>query len=265
MKRLLTIGLMAILMMLSCRTSIFAFDWKPFNAELLDQSENDSQKIVVLKDKQNRTFKVIYQDEAMLKKLSAPILKYKDVFYSWQSIHCKDITFMVLANLLDVVIVPQQFIHHNQNIAAAIPAGITMTYDPDLNLMRYDFRIMSGDQFVRISGNYSQEDELANKIGLAYDDPQAYLQPTVPAASEPVDSETMNEKMVQALIYLNDEDWNGRQKTIPLETIHKVVKVKEANPAMTKAELWKLVRKEKVKITKRQFELILILYFNEFK
>ena len=264
MKRILAIWITAYIMLLGCRTSASAFEWKPLNVELVDQSENDTQKIVVLKDKQNHTFKVIYQDEIMLKKLSAPIIKYKDIFYSWQSIHCKNLTFMVIANLLDVVIIPGQFMYHNQNIASVIPAGITMTYDPDMDLLRYDFRIISGDRFIRVNGNYSHEEELVNKTGLAYDDPKSYLQPADHADIERMVPDEINEKMVQALIYLNNEDWLGRQKTLPIDTIHKVVELKKANPESSKIQLWQLVKKEKIKITKREFEFILILYFIEF-
>jgi hypothetical protein len=250
-------------MLLGCRTSAFAFEWKTLNAEVVDQSENDTQKIAVLKDKQNHTFKVIYQDEAVLEKLSAPMIKYKNIFYTWKNINCKDLTFMVFANFLDVVIIPGQFMYNGQNIAPAIPAGITMTYNGDVDLLRYDFRIISGDQFIRINGNYVKEDELVNKTGLAYNDPKNYLQPAGSMDWEFAAPGEMNEKMVQSLIYLNNEDWNGRHKTIPLETIHKVVELKKANPESTKIQLWRLVKKEKINITKRQFELILILYFNE--
>ncbi len=264
MKRILAIWLIAWMMLLGCRTAGLASDWKPFNAELVEQSENDTQKIVVLKDKQSRIFKVIYQDETILRKLSGPIMKYKDIFYSWKSIDCKDLTFMVLANLLNVVIIPGQFMHHGQNIAGAFPAGITMTYDADMDQLRYDFRIISGERFIRISGNYMKEEELVKKLGLAYDNPDSFLQPAGPTVWEPTGSGEINEKMIQALIYLNHEDWNGRHKTVPVETIQKVVKLRKDNPDSTKNQLWRLIKKQKIQITKRQLELILILYFNEF-
>ncbi len=264
MKRILAIWLIAWMMLLGCRTAVLASDWKPFNAELVEQSENDTQKIVVLKDKQSRIFKVIYQDETILRKLSGPIMKYKDIFYSWKSIDCKDLTFMVIANHLNVVIIPGQFMHHGQNIAGAFPAGVTMTYDADMDQLRYDFRIISGERFIRISGNYIKEEELVNKTGLAYDNPDGFLQPAGPTGWEPTGSGEINEKMIQALIYLNNEDWNGRHKTVPVETIQKVVKLRKDNPDSTKNQLWRLIKKQKIQITKRQLELILILYFNEF-
>jgi hypothetical protein len=265
MKRLTAISIIALFLLLNIRTSTYAFDWKSLNVELVNQTENDSQEIVLLRDKQDQTFKVIYQDEAMLKKISPKIMKYKNEFFTWQSIHIKDITFMVFANFLDVVIIPQEFMHNNQNLATAIPAGITMTYDPDMDVMRYDFRIMKEPQFVRITGYYSQESELTNKIGMAYDDPAGYLQSNNPVSPKQVNVEQMNEKMVQALIYLNNEDWNGRHIKISIETIQKVVDLKKAHPEVTTAGLWRMVKKEKIKISKRQFELILILYFNQFE
>jgi hypothetical protein len=265
MKRLISIIIIASVMLIGITTTTYAFDWKSLNVEVISQTTNDSQTILTLKDKQERTFKVIYQDEAMLKKLSNPIIKYKDDFYAWRSIHFKDISFMVFANFLDVVIIPQQLLHKNLNLAMAIPGGITMVYDPEKDTIHYDFRIMKEDQFIRIDGDYLKEDELVTKIGAAYDNPATYLNPTGPV---PVPQENIGPdmgKILQSLIYLYNEDWNGRQKTIPIETIQKVIELRQNNPGMTKAQLWKMIKKEKIQITKRELDLILILYFNEFK
>jgi hypothetical protein len=264
MKRLILMIIIAGLMLIGITTIAAAFDWKSLNVELISQTENDSQTILTLKDKQERTFKVIYQDETMLAKLSNPIIKYKDEFYAWRNIRFKDISFMVFANFLDVVIIPQQFLHNNLNLAMAIPGGITMVYDPEKETIHYDFRIMKEDQFIRIDGDYSKESELITKIGAAYDNPSAYLQPTGPA---PVQHENIGpdkEKILQSLIYLYNEDWNGRQKTVPIETIRKVIEVRQNNPGITKPQLWKLIKKAKIPVTKREVDLILIFYFNEF-
>jgi hypothetical protein len=252
-------------MLVSIRTSTYAFDWKTLNVELVSQTENDSQIIVVLKDKQDHIFKVIYQDEAMMAKLTNKIIKCKNEFYAWRNIRFKEITFMAFANFLDVVIIPQEIMHNKNNLATAIPAGITMAYDPEKDIIHYDFRIMKEDQFVRITGNYSREDELFNKIGIAYDNPSTYQQSS---NADPLQQQNVgqsNEKIVQALIYLYNEDWNGRQKTIPIETIQKVVDLKQNNPEMTKTQLWKLIKKEKISITKREMNLLLIFYFNDFE
>jgi hypothetical protein len=267
MKRLSVVLGLVFLMLLGVRTATYAYNWKLLGLELTSQTENGSQLTVVLKDKQEHVFKVIYQDETMLDRLSAKLLKYKNEFFSWRNVHFNDLTFLVFANFLDVVILPQELMHNNINLAAAIPAGITMTYDPDKDNMRYDFRIMKGDQFIRIPGSYSGEKELTDKIGTAYDNPNAYMQPLNPETIESSDTTEprVTEKMVQALIYLNNEDWNGRHKTVAVETIRKVVELRQKNPETTKAQLWQLVKKAKLQISKRQMELILILYFNEFE
>ena len=265
MKRLISMIIIFSFMLIGITTTTYAFDWKSLNLEVISQTKNDSQTILTLRDKQDRTFRVIYQDETMLAKLSSPIIKFKDAFYAWRNIRFKDISFMVFANFLDVVIIPQQLLHNNLNLAMAIPGGITMVYDPEKDTILYDFRIMKEDQFVRIAGDYSKEDELVTKIGAAYDNPSTYLQPTSPA---PVQQENIGldkEKLLQSLIYLYNEDWNGRQKTIPIETIRKVVELKQNNPGITKVQFRKLIKKAKIQITKRELDLILIIYFNEFE
>jgi hypothetical protein len=265
MKRFSAILIAVIFMIMSIHTVTYAFDWKTLNAEMISQSENESQTIVVLKDRQSRTFKVIYPDEAMLAKLSNKILKYKNDFYNWKNIRFNDITFMVFADFLNIIVVPQEVNYNKQNLAVAIPAGITMAYDPEKDALRYDFRIMKDEQFIRIVGNYLREEELVNRIGKAYDNPAGNLQPANPDPLQPINMGDTSEKMIQALIYLNYEDWNGRHKTIPIETIRRVVELKQNNPGATKTQLWQMVKKAKIQITKRQMELVLIFCFNQFE
>jgi hypothetical protein len=265
MKRFSAILIAVIFMIMCIHTVTYAFDWKTLNAELISQSENESQTIVALKDRQSRTFKVIYQDEAMLAKLSNKILKYKNDFYNWKNIRFNDITFMVFANFLNIIVVPQEVNYNKQNLAAAIPAGITMAYDPEKDALRYDFRIMKDEQFIRIVGSYLREEELVNRIAMAYDNPAGNRQPVNPDPLQPASAGDLNEKMVQALIYLNNQDWNGRQKTIPVETIRQVIELRQSNPDATKAQLWQMVKKAKIKVSKREYDLIFVLCFNEFK
>lgn len=266
MKRSTVIMGIVLAVIFGAQTATYAFNWKPLNVELISQSEKDSQITVLLKDKQGHTFKVIYQDEKMLEKLCPKIIKYKDEFFNWKTIRSNDITFMVFATFLDVAVIPQEIMHNNLNLASSIPAGITLTYDPDNDIMRYDFRMMKGSQFIHVPGTYFKETELVNKICTAYDNPDAFLQPANQEEMESgeVTGQQVTEKMVQALIYLNNEDWNGRHQTISVETIRKVVELRQKNPEVTKTQLWQMVKKEKLKITKRQMELILILYFNEY-
>jgi hypothetical protein len=265
MKRLISILIIFSFMLIGITTTTYAFDWKSLNVELISQTENDSQTILTLKDKQERTFKVIYQDETMLAKLATTIIKYKNEFYTWRSIRFKDISFMVFANFLNVVIIPQQLPHNNLNLAMAIPGGIVMVYDPEKDTVHYDFRIMKEDQFVRIDGDYLKEDQLVSKIGTAYDNPSGNLQqPTGPVSFQQENIGSDREKILQSLIYLYNEDWNGRHKSIPIDTIQKVIELRQNNPGMTKKQLWKMVKKEKIQITNRELNLILIVYFNEF-
>ncbi|HBE76263.1 MAG TPA: hypothetical protein DDW65_00540 [Firmicutes bacterium] len=265
MKRFSAILIAVMFMIIGTHSVTHAMDWKSLNIEMVSRTENESQTIVILKDRQARTFKVIYQDEAMLAKLSNKIIKYKNEFYGWKNIRFNDITFMVFANFLNIIIIPQEVNVNGLNLAGAIPAGIAMAYDPEKDWVRYDFRITKDEEFIRIVGNYLHEDELVNRMAKTYDNPAGNLQSANPDPLQPANTDELNEKMVQALIYLNNQDWNGRQKTIPVETIRQVIKLRQSNPDATKAQLWKMVKKAKINVSKREYDLILVLCFNEFK
>jgi hypothetical protein len=248
-----------ILIFMTAVVKIYAIDWLSLNVTQVDKEENGGRTVITLKDKQNQVFKVIYPDEALLEKMGKTIIKYKDEFYSWKGIHFRDLSFVVSASFLEIMIIPTEIAHKDLNLAKAVPAGITMTYYPENDVLRYDFRIMKDNQLIRLADDYLGEDELLGRIKTAYDNPLAYLRRT-----EPEYLQQEIEKLQQALVYLNNEDWLNRLNPIPPETIHKVVEFKQNNPKMTKNELWKALNKEKIKITKQELNLILIICFNEF-
>ena len=271
MKRTLIIIIIVLLMLVGVTTP--ALDWQSLKTSLVDKNVENSKTVLTLKDAQNQVFKVTYQDEEIISKMINPIVKYKNEFYKWHSVRIKELNFVVFANILEVVIFPQEIKHNNLNLVDAIPAGITMTYYPDQNKLRYDFRIMKDNQTVRIVGEYLSEDELMTKVFFAYDDPLGYLQRTDPEyLNDEIDKlkrkltelADENEKIRQTLIYFYNEDWYNHLKPVPTETIKRIVNLKRNNKDMNKSKLWKVVKKEKINITKREFDLIITIYFNEF-
>ncbi len=262
------INVTVILTLLLFLTSIqsYAFNWKKFDTEVINTSQDGPKTILTLKDMKDKIFKVIYQDEAMLAKIAPKINKFKNEFYGWREISFTEISFMVFDNYLEVILMPRELTYKQTNLARAIPAGITMMSPPEQDKMHYDFRIIKDDFFLRIDGDYVNEAELITKLRYAYDYPSVYQQRGESKTVTPGGPNTgVDESTRQALLYLLNEDWNGRSKPVPPETIKKVTDLKLNNPWMSKTELWKTLKKEKVKITKREFELILIIYFNEFE
>jgi hypothetical protein len=251
---------------ISTGTVLSAINWQSFDAGVTDKKEDGTRVTLTLKDSQNHTFKVTYQDEATAEKLADKIIKYKNLFYNWQQSRLKEVDFVISPSFLEIIIIPQEIMHNKANLAGVIPAGITMTYYPDKDVLRYDFRIMKDNLLMRIYGDYRTEDEMTGKLFYAYDNPLLYLRRGDPEAliQEIEELKEKLEKLRQAFIYLNNEDWINRYKIIPQENILKIIEIKNGNPKITEKELWKELKKQKIKITKHELKLVLILYFNEF-
>lgn len=245
---------------------IYAIDWTSRGANVTDKREDGLRVILTLKDGQNRIFKVTYQDETMAGKLADKIIQYKNEFYSWRQIRVKEVNFVISPNFLEIVIIPFEIMHNKANLAGAIPAGIIMTYYLEKDVLRYDFRMMKDNLLMRISGDNKAESEIVAKLAYAYDNPLLYLRRGDPEAllQEIEELKDKLEKLRQAFIYLNNEDWINRYKTIPQETLLKIIDLKQQNPKLTEKELWKEIKKQKIKITRQELKLVLILYFNEF-
>lgn len=268
MKRvtIFTVVLLVLLILtISARTSA-ALDWQSLNANVIDTKEDDTKTILTLQDGQNRIFRVTYQDQAITEAMAETIIKYKNEFYSWQQIHLQDVSFIIAAGPLEIIIIPREIMHDQINLAATVPAGITLTYYPDKDVLYYDFRVMKDNLFIRVAGNYLNEAEMLSKLISAYDNPLAFQRQSDPEdLTKEIDNlKEETEILRQALIYLNNEDWLNRFKTIPPETIKRMVELKQSNPKMTKSELWKELKKEQIKVTKKEFKLLLIIYFNEY-
>jgi hypothetical protein len=256
---------MAVILMPLCAV-IYAINWPSLDAAVTAKREDGSQTMLTLTDGQNRTFKVTYQDEALAGKLADKMVRYKNQFYSWRQIRCNEVSFLVSAGFLEIIVIPLEIRHNETNLAGAIPAGITMTYYPDKDTLRYDFRIMKDNLLLRIAGDYRTEEEMCSKLIFAYDNPLLYLRRDDPESllQEIEDLRDQLEKLRQAFIYLNNTDWVNRSRTIPRETILQIMDLKQANPKLTKAELWQAVKKAKIKITRQELDLVLLVYFNEF-
>ena len=265
---IVTIALVSSLMMVIMPESavVYAIDWQGLGANVTDKKEDGSRRTLTLKDGQNHVFKVTYQDETMAGKLAGKIIQYKNEFYSWRQIRVKEASFVVSDNFLEIIIIPMELMHNKTNLAGAVPAGITMTYYLEKDILRYDFRIMKDNLLMRIPGDYKNEDEMVAKLTFAYDNPLTYMRRGDPESllQEIEELQDKLEKLRQAFIYLNNEDWINRYKTIPQETILKIIQLKQKNPKMNSKELWKELKKQKIKITKHELKLVLILYFNEF-
>jgi hypothetical protein len=301
MKRFFFATIIFIFLLFSFKT--YALNWQSLNVTLVEQKEDGLRTVLTLKDAKNRIFSISY-DDAISTKMADKIIKYKNEFYSWQTVHFKDLSFVISDSFLEMMIIPQEIIRNDQNLVAAIPAGITMTYYPEKDTLHYDFRIMKENQFIRIGGDYQSEDELLSKFYLAYDNPSAFLlrsdpeylvkeieqlqhdlgvlmnenkklQDSFESFSDLAnqyqklqdclaDLANENEQIRQVLLYLHNEDFFNRFRLIPVDTIRQVVELKRNNPKLPKSDLWELVRQEKIKISTQEFDLILIVYFNEF-
>jgi len=266
MKRLILITVVFFLIVISART--FALDWQSLNASVIDTKEDGAKTVLTLKDGQNRIFRVTFQDQVITAAIADKIIKYKNEFYSWRQIHFQEVNFIISASSVEIIIIPSEIAHDQINLATVVPAGITMTYYPEKEVLYYNFRIMKDNLFIKITGDYLNEAEMLSKLTSAYDNPSAYLQRNEPEPenlSKELDNlKEETEKLRQALIYLHNEDWLYRFKSIPPETIKRIVELKQSNPGMKKSELWKELKKEKIKITKQEFKLLLIIYFNEY-
>ncbi|MGE5558499.1 MAG: hypothetical protein ACM3WV_07785 [Bacillota bacterium] len=265
MKRLICLSILAAFAASGLTT--YAFDWQSLDVSVESQKTIGASTALTLKDKQGKVFKVVYEDEETTAKFSKKIIKYKNAIFSWRTISLKEISFIIFDGFMNILIIPEEVRYKDADVAAAIPAGIAMTYDLEKDFLRYDIRVMKDNMIARVTGGYMGEEELASKLFAAYDNPAAFMQEATIEALLRENEYLKNEidKMRRALIYLYNEDWQGRQNPVPPDLIRKVSELRRSNPNMSRKQLWSAARRGKIKITPREFNLIMVIYFNEFE
>lgn len=97
---------------------------------------------------------------------------------SWQGIKAGEIQAVNSADRLVLTLTPASFEVDGVSLAGAIPGGIRLFFD---TAPEYDFKVLSGQYLVRVSGPLSTEAELESTALSAFKDPASFLASRDPA------------------------------------------------------------------------------------
>jgi hypothetical protein len=246
-----------ILILVLVGTPVFALtDWQSQSIER--ESANDRENLICFKDADGKLFFVddginISDEEAAL------VIKLKDIFYGWESIKIKEVRFSFEGSVLNAVIIPAEMKWDDFNLLPYLPAGMQFVYQNES--LQYNFRIKKDTYFLRVSGAYISEKVFCDKITEAIKTPQIFVQRRDPdyllSQIDRINLESENLK--KTIIRLH----NG--STIDPLLVEKVVSLKKQNPQMTSKQIDEELRKEKIKLSISAIDLIIGVYFNEFK
>lgn len=252
-------------------TSVFAYDWKSNGFTETGNGVNGEENYLMLKDSNSVSVKVRFQGE-LDKSWGDRIVELNKKFNEWKYMKPDHVEYFINGDSLEVLVIPSTFKYKETDFLPYIPAGMTFIFDYAL---RYNFRVTKNDIFLRLNDKFINEELLCKRIKEALDDPIAYLQKREPEyfllkLNELEESiaavKNSHDKLTQSVLYFQNSGFLGFGNTpIKSSVIKRVIELKAADPAITKEKIVNVFEKEKVEVKDKEIELILNVFYNEFK
>lgn len=247
-----------------------AFDWSTKGIAVIEKTEADGITELLLKDEMNNRFMLNYAaepDDSMARN----VIQLHNNFRSWKNLKIESIKFVYEQGGLEISIMPKSFVYDGKELSAYMPSGMQFTYS---YLLQYNFRINIDRLFVRIAGDFESEDALCRKIMTAIENPKEYIKKREPEylltkleALETKYNRLADEfyKLRAASLMLHNSGFFSGPSPIDKQLIDRVIDMRLKDPSLTRDKISETLEKEKVKASNREIDLILKVYFNDFK
>jgi hypothetical protein len=247
-----------------------AFDWSSKGITIVEKGEKDGKTELILKDEKENPFSLSYTTEphdAMLQS----VVKLNSDFRSWKSLKIDSIKFFFEQGGLEISIMPKSFTYDGKDLSGFMPSGMQFTYS---YLLQYNFRINIDRLFVRIAGDFESEDALCKKIMTAIENPKEYIKKREPEylltkleAIEMKYQRLSDEfyKLRAASLMLHNSGFFSGPAPIDKQLIDRVVDMRLKDPSISREKIAETLEKDKIKASGREIDLILKVYFNDFK
>ncbi len=253
-----------------CLTGVaFGFNWAEYDLKVVSQTNNE----IVLQDMAKNQLTVVLQSGFITDKLVRKILKVKDEVFNWELMKIKRFKAIINTKKMMYIAIPSKLQYNGQNLLEFLPGGIVF-YDEQY--LYYDFRMKKSSYSMRIKGAFVSRIDLLMKMKAAVDDPRSFARKTdYLARLERVDK--IIEKLViqnselrrrldntsYAVIYLHNKGFLRGPRKVKVSVIDRIIEMKRKNSKLKYKDIYKILDKKGIDISKKVVKLILILFFND--
>lgn len=227
-----------------------------------------------LEDKAGRRFAVSWQREPTADD-ARKVGEVAEALLGWDQLAVRTLAVLVTADGLEVSLVPSRFTVRDKDVTEFLPAGMAFYYK---DFLAYEFRMVKESVSMKLSGRFVSRAEFAVALANALDNPLAYSSKTnYLERLDLLDSETArlklenqrlraeHEALRHAVIALFNTGFLRGPREVAKASILKLVELKQKHPDKKPDELRKLAEGDGVKLSSGEVELILRVFFNDFK
>lgn len=217
-----------------------------------------------------------------------------DAVFGMKNASVSSVRVVVERDRVIAMFMPDSFVSGDTDLRAFLPSGMRFFYS---GVLEYDFRIKSGDYFVRMAGTYFAERDLVDNLLAAARDPVTFIKAhdpeyiirkltdmegTIGAAKaeiEALKAETASlreenaslkatiglesGRVGTALLAFMNKGWFSPLAKVDPAKVASVAALRASNPGISKADALKALRAAKSPVTDWEFESIFFLLFNE--
>ena len=268
MKRTIIYSLIFIAALVS---NVFAYDWSSSGWIVKETGNVENENFMILQNNYGQSVKVRFVGE-LSDEWAEKVVKLYGRFQDWKYMKPGTIEFFVNGSTLEILIIPTSFNYKGIDFMPHIPGGMMFRSDYEL---RYNFRVTKDQFFLRLTDRFIDEELLCRRIKEAMDDPVNYLKKREPEyflaklnELEDTQKEIMNrqDKLINAVLYFQNTGFLGfGNDPIKISVVKRVIELKTADPKLDREKIKLILDKEKMEASEQEIELILNIFYNEFK
>ena len=251
-------------------SGIAAANWAPLGVRVISTSEEEGRTRLLLADEKGAQFSVSHSGD-LTDAEAVRVVKLRTRFLTWSLGSLKTINFLLSGPVLEALVVPEKLSCGEKNLTESLPAGLLFR---ESDTLEYNFRLTAQNLFVRIKGVYTGEAELCSKLTAAAANPRDYIRRrdpeyilrTVDRLKSRLDEvSARQERTRRAVVALHNKGFFGGPRPVLEKAIARVISLKKEAPTLTAGQLSEKLKSESMEISTDEVELILNVYYGEFK
>ncbi len=277
-----TTALLVVLLVASA--SLWAVEFADYGLTVLGERTEDGLRLSTLRDERGREF-VFGADATVGEAEIAVVEQVVDLVFGFNSMEIEELRIVVGERRVSVQVRPRNFVHDGIDLGALTPAGVQFYF---VDFLEYDFRMLVRGLFLRLRGQFVNEDLLLERLVGAARNPEQFLQSQNPefmlsriheleqelaeTRQELRDSTRESERIRQeleltrnAVLVFENRSFFGSLRIPDAAAVRRVIELKQEFPGLDQDDMRARLEAEGLSVSKKEVFLIYSLYFNEFE
>jgi prefoldin subunit 5 len=171
-----TLAIGALVLAVCAVSPIAAADLASLGVTVLSSQPDGARVVYELKDAQGNRLTVV-GDQQVTDEQAKAVLYLRDSLTGWKSMKAPGLRVTLNGTAAQALVIPATYSYDGMDFTKLIPSGMQFYLGV---LLEYDFRMKVGSIFLRMKGQFFDEDQLGTRMASAARDPVKFLEQTDP-------------------------------------------------------------------------------------